>query len=348
MNAPVSELRWHSPDQPPFRLAGFAWYATDRRYRRMPLHPPQPLPDAVDMLANHTAGGQIKFQTDSPRLSVRAKLVGPADMDHMPCTGQCGVDCYLGMPRRQRFCSVTRFGQRDAAYECIMFDALPRELRNVVLNLPLYMGVQELAVGLAPDARVLPPPPPAIGRPAVFYGTSITQGGCASRPGMAYTNILSRRLNVEIVNLGFSGSGRGEPEVARSVALVGQPAAFVLDYAPNTDGPEHLAKTFPTFVRILRESHPSVPILALSRIRFSHDVFEPGWEKHRVGFEAMLRNAVAELQEAGDRQVSFHSMADALGDDFDECTVDGVHPTDLGFLHMADALEPVMRRLLEL
>ena len=348
MNATASpELHWHSPDQPPFHLAGFAWYATDRRYRRMPLHPPEPLPEAVDMLADNTAGGQIKFQTDSPRLAVRAKITG-CGMDHMPATGMCGVDCYLGMPGRQRFFSVTRFGRCDTAYECILFDALPRELRNITLNMPLYSGVQEIAVGLDADARVVQPPPPAIDKPVVFYGTSITQGGCASRPGMVHTAILHRKLNVPVVNLGFSGSGKGEPEVARSVASVGRPAAFVLDYAPNTTGPEHLAQTFPIFVRILREAHPSVPILALSRIRFSHDVFEPAWEKHRTGFEDVLRKAVAELQEAGDRRISFHSMADALGSDFDECTVDGVHPTDLGFIRMADALEPVIRRLLGL
>jgi len=219
-------------------------------------------------------------------------------------------------------------------------------MRNVTLNMPLYMGVERIHVGLAPDASILPPPPFAIDRPVVFYGTSITQGGCAARPGMAYTNILGRRLNVEAVNLGFSGSGKGEPEVARAIATIGAAACFVLDYAPNTNGPEHLAETFPTFVRILRENHPRVPILALSRVRFSHDVLEPAWERHRVGFEDVLRKNVADLQKAGDRRISFHSMADALGDDFDECTVDGVHPTDLGFLRIANDLEPVLRGIL--
>jgi len=341
------ELHWHIPDQPPFHLAGFAWYARDHRYRRLPANPPQPLPQAVDALANCTAGGQIAFQTDSPRVAVRVELTGKADMDHMPSTGQCGVDCYVGPAGRQRFFGITRYDFRNAnAYECVLLDLPGREMRNVTLNMPLYMGVEQIQVGLAPGCTILPPQPFSIDQPMVFYGTSITQGGCAARPGMACTNVLSRRLNVEAVNLGFSGNGKGEPEVARAIATIGAAACFVLDYAPNTNGPEHLAETFPTFVRILREKHPRVPIVALSRIRFSHDVLEPGWEAHRTGFEDVLRKAVAEMQKGGDRLISFHSMADALGDDFDECTVDGVHPTDLGFRRMANDLEPVLRRIL--
>jgi len=342
------QMQWHSPADAPFRLAGFAWFDEERLYRRLPSKPEHPLPQAVDSLANCTAGGQIHFQTDSPRLSVRVTLRGPHGMNHMPATGQCGFDCYMGPPGELRYCSTTKYNRAETSYEVKLFDLPTGQPRNVCLNFPLYQGVEEVLVGLDPKAEVSAPPAYAREGCVVVYGTSITQGGCASRPGMAYGNILSRRLNVEFINLGFSGSGRGEPEVAHVMAGIDSPIAFILDYEANCVDTERLKATFPEFVRILRERHPNTPILAVSRIRSAGETFNPEVGRTRLERRDFQRQTVEALRRQGDSRIVFKDGTDLLGDDFDECTVDGSHPTDLGFLRMADGLTPVVRELLDM
>ena len=343
----VADLAWYSPEKPPFYLAGFPWFSKDGVYRRMPLKPKDKLPEAVDWLANHTAGGQIRFQSNSRKLSVRVKLLRAADMVHMPATGQCGFDCYVGPPRQQRFMGVTRYDVKASEYQIALFDLAQAKERNITLNFPLYQGVQEISVGLEPGASLSAPPPYALKRPVVIYGTSITQGGCASRPGMAYTNILSRRLNVEIFNLGFSGSGKGEPEVARTIATIRNPALIALDYESNCGGRDALSATLPGFIQILRRSHPQVPILVISKIRYAAENFNPSMIQGRLSTRDYQRDTVATLRRS-DPHIFFADGGELLGSGFDECAVDGVHPTDLGFLRMADGLEPVFRTILGL
>lgn len=268
-------------------------------------------------------------------------------MNHMPSTGQCGFDCYVGPPGRQHYLSTTKYDHKQTSYEVQLFDLPGRELRNICLNFPLYQGVEEVLVGLESGAQVLPPPPYDSDGKVVVYGTSITQGGCAARPGMAYTNILSRRINLEFINLGFSGSGRGEPEVAQAIAAIRNPACFVLDYEGNCVDTPMLKRTFPEFIRILRSRHPDVPILAVSRIRFAAELANPTAAQTRLERREFQKQAVEELRRKGDTRIFFKDGTDMLGDRFDECTVDGVHPTDLGFLHMADALTPVLRDILQ-
>ena len=339
-------LCWHAPTEPPFRLAGLAWFERDRTYRRLPLSPPCPLPESVDQLANCTAGAQIQFRTDSRRLTVRVQLAGAANMNHMPATGQCGFDCYVGPPKRQRYCNTTKYDHRQTSYEYAMFDLPTRERRNVTLNFPLYQGVSEVWVGLDSGANVEAPPAYDGDTPIVVYGTSITQGGCASRPGMAYTNILSRRLNREFVNLGFSGSGRGEPEVARTIATIPDAACFVLDYEANA-GQGRLEDTLGEFLDVLRDAHPTVPILVVSRIRFARESFCGDAVAERLKWRDFQRHTVDRRRAAGDGRIFFLDGSELLpGENFDECTVDGAHPTDLGFWHMARGLVPSIEAIL--
>ena len=345
-NGADSGLSWHVPTETPFRLAGFAWFEQDRLYRRLPLEPRWALPEGVDALANSTAGGQVQFQTDSPKLAVRVELAAPANMNHMPATGQCGFDCYIGPPKQQRYCNTTKYDHRQTSYECALFELATSDMRNVTLNFPLYQGVREVLVGLTPGVQVIAPPPYDDERPVVVYGTSITQGGCAARPGMAYTNILSRRLNRPFVNLGFSGSGRGEPEVARTMATIDDPACYVLDYEANASAEQRLEKTLDDFIDILRDAHPHTPILVVSRVRFAAESFASDAVHDRLKRRDFQQRTVEARRAAGDNRVFFHDGADLLGTDFDECTVDGAHPTDFGFWRMAQALAPVLETIL--
>lgn len=342
---PEIPIAWHRPDAPPFRLSGFAWYQQEKIFRRLPLKPADPLPKGVDDLANHTAGGQVSFTTNSRVLKLSAELAGPAAMDHMAATGACGFDVYLGPPGRQRFYSVTRFGLTQSAYEVFVFQHTQAQWRTFTINFPLYQAVRKLRIGLDPAARIKAPPPFALSRPVVIYGTSITQGGCASRPGMAYTNILSRTLNVEVINQGFSGSGQAEPEVARTLAAIPDPALLVMDCEANC-GNGRLQERLAGFIAIQRAAHPAMPILLVSRIRFAKDLAHAENESNRKKLALFQRRLVERARRRGDRRLYFMDGLSLLGADGDECTVDGVHATDLGFYRMARALEPVIRRLL--
>ncbi len=337
---------WHEPCSDPFRLAGFPWHRQDAIYRRLPLRPLGKLPDAVDELANCTAGGQVSFQSNSRRIAIRVHLAGRANMNHMPATGQCGFDLYAGPPFAQRFHSVTKYDHTQTSYELLVFEHPDETMRNFTINFPLYQGVKEVQLGLAPEAHIAPPPPWSVDGRIVIYGTSITQGGCASRPGMAYTNILSRALNMEIVNLGFSGNGRGEPEVIRLVADAPTPRLVVLDYEANSGG--QLADTLPEAIRILRQKHATVPIMVVSRIAFSGDATHAEALRARESSRNMQANLVKSLRQGGDPGIHFVDGASLLGTDFDECTVDGVHPNDLGFMRMARQLEQRFRSVLNM
>ncbi|MBB6673307.1 SGNH/GDSL hydrolase family protein [Cohnella nanjingensis] len=340
-------LVWHDPREAPFRIDGFAWLAEEGVYRRLPRRPAHPLPPAVDELASHTAGGQIRFRTDSAGLSVQVRLAGPANMNHMPVTGQCGFDCYLGPPGRQHYCNTAKYDQTQTEYTFTMFEGLAREMRDVTLYFPLYQGVREVRIGLDRGAERLAPPPYASEKRIVIYGTSITQGGCAARPGMAYPNVLSRRIDAEFINLGFSGSGKGEAEVARLVAEVPNPGLLVLDYEANCVSPELFRETLPAFIRIYREAQPDVPILVLSQIRFARETFDLDLRDLRLLRKQIQIETVHACRERGDERIWFHDGGELLGPDYHECTVDGIHPTDLGFARMAEGLAPILRRYMD-
>jgi len=319
------------------------WFSVVRSRQGVPA---EALPAAVDWLANCPAGGQVAFQSDSRHVAVRVKLAGVANMNHMPATGQCGFDLYIGSPSLMRFHNVTKYDHRLAAYEVLLFDHPDAEMRTFTLNFPLYQGVEELQIGLDPDAQIQATPPYSINGRIVYYGTSITQGGCASRPGMAHTNILSRALNAEVVNLGFSGSGKGEPEVCQTFAQITDPRLFVLHYESNVDL-ERLRTTLPENIRILRNQHRDVPILVVSRIRFARDITHAESRRSRERAREMQADLVEKARTAGDPFIFFLDGSTLLGEDFDECTVDGVHPTDMGFMRIAKGLEPAIRRILD-
>lgn len=338
-------LSWHRPDAAPFRLSGFAWHEQDKIYRRLPLADREELPEAVDQLADCTAGGQVAFQTDSSQIAIRVKLKAPADMNHMPATGQCGFDLYLGPPLAQHYQSTSVYDRLLTDYEALLFEHPETKMRTVTLNFPLYQGVKQVQIGLVPGAEIKPPPPWSEEKRMVIYGTSVTQGGCASRPGLAYTNILSRAFNTEVVNLGFSGSGKGEPAVIRAIASIPNPGLFVLDYEANTQG--DLADTLPAATHTLRSKHRSVPILVVSRPSFAKDLTHEDFRQSREDNRDLQAAVVAACQEQGDPDVHFLDGWTLLGPDFDECTVDGTHPNDLGFMRMARNLEPVIRGILE-
>ena len=339
-------INWYSPMDAPFTVSGLAWFAKDRTYRRLPVNPDVSIPPAVSYLADCTSGGHVRFRTNSKEVYVRVKLKAPSSMYHMAPTGECGMDAYIGEPGKWIHAGTAKFTAGSLEYESRIFQADSTQVRSFMLNMPLYQGVEELHIGLEDGASVMPPLPYDSPSPVVLYGTSITQGGCASRPGMSYTNILSRRINLEFINLGFSGNGKGEPELAELCAQITNPACFVIDYEANSQGTENYRKSLPVFIKTYRQKHPDVPILLMSRITYGTEPLQSEVLEGRLERKQLQEELVRELNEAGDHRLYFFDGSELLGTDPGEATVDGVHPTDLGFKLMADGLEPVFRRIL--
>jgi lysophospholipase L1-like esterase len=216
----------------------------------------------------------------------------------------------------------------------------------VTLYLPLYKPVKVIGVGVEEGAKLMPARPFAVPRPVVFYGTSITQGGCASRSGMSYQAILGRLLNLDHVNLGFSGNGKGEPEMARAVAEV-DAAVYVLDFAQNNRTVESLAEVYAPFIETLRAKRPNTPIVAITPIYAASEAFATA-PTNQDAMRAHIRQVVARAIAAGDKNLQLVEGTDLLGPGRVDGLVDGTHPNDLGSQWMADGLAPRLRKVLGL
>jgi len=341
--ADADGIIWFDPREEPFELYGFEWIKEDGVFRRLPVNPAWEIRDAVDQLANHTAGGQLRFRTNSGRILVKVELRERSGMYHMPATGQSGFDLYIHDGGQQRYWKTTRFPHDTIRYQVELFKTNDPQESAYTMNFPLYNGVNSLWIGLEEGSLLEQAPPYKRPGKVVVYGTSITQGGCVGRPGMAYTNILSRDLDMQFVNLGFSGNGRGEPALAHLITQISGTSCIVLDYEANA-GPS-LKETLGPFVDVLRDKYPDIPILIMSKIRYAYNL--EGNPSYGTWMELrdFQRDLVEKRKLAGDRHIYFLDGSTILGEDYDECTVDGVHPNDLGSFWIAEALRPVIENM---
>ncbi len=266
-------------------------------------------------------------------------------MPHMPATGVSGLDLYVKADDGQwRWLGVGQ-PRETPPHTATLVSGLPSGRRDFLLYLPLYNGVTSAEIGV-PEGRSLEKSPPRAEdrhKPIVFYGTSITQGGCASRPGAVHTAILGRRLDRPVINLGFSGSGKMEPALASLLADL-DPAVYVLDCLPNMSVSQVKERDVP-FVHTLRNAHPTTPIVLAEDRLYSQGTLLPDRRRHNTENHMALRAAYDALRAEGVAGLLYLPGAVQLGDD-GEGTVDGSHPTDLGFVRMADAFAPVLERAL--
>ncbi len=333
---------FHSPHEAPFSIHGLVPNG-QRSLCRLPLDWLPRMSDGVQNLSWHLAGGVVRFTTDSSGLSLVWKLKGEGVMPHFTACGQSGMELFeetdLGMRHVKNFLPQTNDGCGCHLNQTGYTD-LPGGLRHYALYLPLYNGLDELLIGLSPDARLLPGRMPGLAKPIVFYGSSITQGGCATRCGSCYTHILCRRLDAAHINLGFAGNAKAEPAMAEYIASLSM-SAFVMDYDHNAPDADYLQKTHEPFFRTIREAQPELPILLVSKP--DYDKNPSMAQKRREVICRTYENALAE----GDCHVWMLDGETLFGTtDRELCTVDGTHPNDLGFLRMADVMEPVLRKML--
>ena len=336
--APAAELTWLDARTLP--IEGKGWADTKSHYDRLPRQAEGVVRQPVWDLGHDCAGLLLHFASDTPELRVRWTLTRSQLADsNMSPSGVSGLDLYVRLDRGWRWLAAARPGTSREGNEGVFFNDIPAERREFLLYLPLYNGIESLQLGVPGSRRLEPVVRP--GKPIVFYGTSIVQGGCAMRPGMAYTAILGRHLDEAVINLGFSGNGRAEPEMASLLAEL-DPAAYVLDCLPNL-GPEGVKRLEP-FVGILRKKHPATPIVLIENLEYPDGVEIPA---RKMGYDAANQNlrGIYERLVRSDRNLYYVSAPGLIGTD-GEATVDGVHPTDLGAMRMADRIEPLLRSAL--
>ena len=317
-------------------IEGRGWTDTVSPYDRLPARGEGKVPSSVWGLSKHSAGLAVRFRTDASEVHVRWSLTSESlAMPHMPATGVSGVDLYeLRDGKRWAFVANGRPRAKDG--NAARFSLSRNGSHDLRLYLPLYNGVIKMEIGVPEGSRLLPGPVGDPGSRIVYYGTSIAQGGCASRPGLAHVALLGRMLNREMVNLGFSGSGRMEPEVAGLIADL--PAAmFVIDCLWNMEE-NAIEPRVTELVAAIRRAHPITPIVFVGQSHMDSS-------RHPTRASRLQEQAVAELRRRGITGLHLVSGARLVGDD-GEGTVDGVHPNDLGMMRHAEALAPALKPIL--
>lgn len=337
---PPVALQWHTVT--PASVEGKGWTDTEGDFDRFPSRAKDDVREAVWALSRHSAGLSVRFTSDATRIRVRWTVTQDRlALPHMPATGVSGLDLYANESWTWYFVGGAR-PTESPTNDAAVISGLTPVSREFRLYLPLYNGVSRLEVGV-PEGASFQFMPPSNKRPVVVYGTSITQGCCASRPGMSYTAMLGRRLDVSVINLGFSGNGKAEPEVARLLAEL-DPAAYVLDSLPNMT-PQEVVERMPALIDVIRAARPRTPIVLVEHLRYPNLRFRAAKAADVAKVNASLRQIYEARRKAGDRHITLVPSTTLLGMDGDG-TVDDSHPTELGFGRMVDGLEPYLRRAL--
>ncbi len=341
---PDSDILWY--DARELMIEGKGWQDTEEFYDRLPARAKGVVRDPVWQLSQNSAGICARFTTDATVIKARWTLRDEQlALEHMPATGVSGVDLYIRTEDGGwGWLAVGRPSQYPTNQKDLV-GGLPPGWHEFLLYLPLYNGVSSVQVGIAPKHSIAkaPPRPAEHAKPICFYGTSIVQGGCASRPGMVHTAILGRCLDWPVINLGFSGNGPMELELARLMAEL-DPAVYVIDCLPNMEPAQVMERAVP-FVKILRQARPETPIVLVENIAYQGSPYLPGRYGAYTSKNVALRQAYQQMIEAGIKGVLLLPCENLLSHDGDS-TVDGTHPTDLGFMRMADAMEPFLRQAL--
>jgi hypothetical protein len=337
------ELDWH--DARTLTVEGLGFRDVKSPFDRLPARAEGVVRQAVWDLSRDSAGALLRFVANTPLLRARWTLTRTRlGLTNMTAIGASGLDLYTRTgPGVWRWLGVGRPTKAPEA-EDTLANGIPKGEREYMLYLPLYNGVTSLEIGVPRATEIRPGPPRPAGRkPIVFYGTSITQGASATRPGMAHPAILGRIFDRPVINLGFSGNGRMELDVTGFIAEL-DPAVFVLDCLPNITAKD-VEERAEACVKLLRSKHPSTPILLVEDRNYPDGFLIPSRRERNQTSQAALRAAFDRLQRAKTPNLHYLEADDLLGDD-GEGTTDGSHPSDLGFVRHAQVFERALRKIL--
>lgn len=328
-------LCFRDAETAPFKIYGV--FKENDSFRRMPEKIAGSISEGVHVMHSKAAGGRVRFVTDSPYVAIKTEYK-PNIMPHCASTGSAGFDMYGEYNGEIRY-EGTFVPPADVqdGYESVK-DFQECHERIVTINFPLFSRVDKLYIGLKEGAILKKAPEYEIKIPIVYYGSSITNGGCASKPGSSYESILSRRFNCDFINLGFNGSAKGEDGIIEYIAGLDM-SIFVMDYDYNAPSTEHLQATHSKMFQTVREAHPDLPIIILPRPKYYLTMEEE--KRHEI-----IYHTYQTAKEQGDDNVYFISGRKLMELVGDNGTVDGCHPTDSGFFSMACAIGEVFETIL--
>ena len=318
---------------------------TNSRYERLPSRLEGVSRKEVWKRGRCSSGLYVRFRSDASAISVKWQSTFDAEQNHMTDTGTRGLDLYAFVDGEWKAVAPARPTKKGPNEWTVIRNMEPVE-REYMLYLSLYDGVETLEIGVNKGAYIKQPAlaSPSVEKPIVMYGTSILQGGCASRPGMCYTNIISRRLDRMVYNLGFSGNARLDMEIAELMASVEDPGAFVIDCVPNSTE-QMIDERGEAFFRVLRDAHPDVPVIFVEDPIFPRSAFDAKLAEEVVGRNIALTDLFRKLRKSGEKKIYYVSAKNMLGEDGDD-TSDGSHFTDLGNMRYVDNIMPTFRKAL--
>ena len=332
------DISWFDCETEPFKIYGIM--REGNQFRRMPQNIADTVNKKVMYLNLHTAGGRVRFKTDSTKIAILANMPSVSKMSHFPFVGSCGFDLY-----EEREDDTVYLGSYnppmdiEKGFSSILSVGTEKKMRSFTINFPSYSEVSKLYIGLEENSEIYEPTPYINTIPVVYYGSSITQGACSSKPGDTYQNFISRRFKLDYLNLGFSGSAVAEDSISEYISNLDM-SIFVYDYDHNSPNPEHLAATHEKMFLAIRKKHPNLPIIMLTRPRYERN---NDTERRLKVIEQTYNNAIAR----GDNNVYLLKGYEMLAPIKNNGLVDGVHPTSLGFWFMSCAIGNVIEEILK-
>ncbi|MBQ8409788.1 MAG: hypothetical protein IJY39_13090 [Clostridia bacterium] len=338
----MEEFVFYNVKEAPFSIHGLYEPTVEGQFQRMPQSVAKFGNGWLPSLAFNTAGGRVRFKTNSGRMILRVLTKHKDQMFHATPLMEAGFDVYIDKARGAQFAGATKpeFQLREEGYDATFWFPVGVD-KEITVNFPLYGDVHDLQIGLENGSSLEAHTPYKHEKPIVYYGSSITQGGCASRPGKSYQAIISRKYDCDYINLGFSGSARAEDEVIDYLASLDM-SAFVSDYDHNAPNPEHLKNTHHKMYEKIREKHPDIPYFMVSKPDFKYTADD-------IERRCIIMESYLEAYRKGDKNVYFiDGSAFFNGVDMGDYTIDGCHPTDDGFVRMADYIGDVLAKVMEL
>ena len=339
------DVVWYDVRKKPFSLHGLYKPETEPVFRRLPADIAEQTSPAVAKLCKEPAGARVRFSTNSPYIAIRAKFLVVGRATHIALISTSGFDLYIDGEFGSRYVREFRMPRTMTDYYEQIIQLEDNMMHSYTINFPIHAVLESLEVGLAPDSILKAAIPYRDIKPVIVYGSSIVHGTAASRPGTIYPAIMSRDLNLDYINFGFSGNAKGEPVLAEYLATLPM-SVFVCDYDHNAPTVEHLEETHHQFYNIIRQKNPDVPYIMVTRPNY-WTMTSSIQERVLLRRDVIMRSYL-KARENGDNNVyfidgmSFNTAAHQY-----EMTVDNVHPNDAGFIRMADGIETVIRHILE-
>ncbi len=328
-------------------LSVLGQYHQEKGFNRLEQQSQGKVRPKVWQLSQHSAGLSIRFQSDSPYIAANWSLERERHMRNMTDIATSGLDLYIRKDSSWKY--VASAIPNDLHNHQILTHNLSNSPQEYLLYLPLYNDITDLEIGVLPESNLSFEKKEEDVLPIVIYGTSITQGASASRPGLAYPSILSRTLGKEIINLGFSGNGRMEMELAEVICGIPN-QLIIIDCTPNMS-PVDISTYASSFINQIRDCHPDIPILIIENIPnasapWNHEDAETwGSQTFEMQQTRTIREIFLQLQNKGMEDMHYLSSDGLIGNDT-EATIDGIHPNDIGMMRIANQLEPVIRSIL--